>query len=147
MKASRGRWRVIDHTADTGLLVQAGTVEEALAAAGRGMGSILCNRRRVRTRRRITFHVVGETYADLLINFLRELLLCHERESFVFRDCGTSAIERTSTGEYRASAWADGEPWDDSRHEIHTEIKAVTFHQLRLEPRAGGWEGQVIFDL
>jgi len=36
---------------------------------------------------------------------------------------------------------------DLSRHLVYTEIKAVTFHGLQIEPTASGWKAQVIFDL
>ena len=40
-----------------------------------------------------------------------------------------------------------GETIKPDRHTIFTEIKAVTFHDLRLEKSDNGWEAQIIFDL
>jgi SHS2 domain-containing protein len=37
--------------------------------------------------------------------------------------------------------------YDPQRHPIDTEIKAVTYHQLRIEQREARWEARVIFDL
>jgi SHS2 domain-containing protein len=40
-----------------------------------------------------------------------------------------------------------GERLDPARHQIFTEIKAVTFHGMRLERGEKGWEAQIIFDV
>ncbi|MFQ5751250.1 MAG: archease, partial [bacterium] len=40
-----------------------------------------------------------------------------------------------------------GEKIDEARHEIYTEVKAVTYHDLYIKQIAQGWEAQVIFDL
>jgi SHS2 domain-containing protein len=40
-----------------------------------------------------------------------------------------------------------GEPYDPARHRLHGEVKAVTWHQLRLEPVAAGWRARVILDV
>jgi SHS2 domain-containing protein len=36
---------------------------------------------------------------------------------------------------------------DKGRHEILREIKAVTYHQISVERKDGGWEAQIIFDI
>jgi SHS2 domain-containing protein len=40
-----------------------------------------------------------------------------------------------------------GERVDTARHTLYTEIKAVTFHGLRIEQAGAGWQAQIIFDL
>ena len=47
----------------------------------------------------------------------------------------------------RIKARAFGEQIDLDRHEIYTEVKAVTYHQLYIKEIQNGWEAQVIFDL
>jgi SHS2 domain-containing protein len=44
-------------------------------------------------------------------------------------------------------AEVSGETINPDRHTIFTEIKAVTFHGLRLEKSDNGWEAQIILDL
>jgi SHS2 domain-containing protein len=40
-----------------------------------------------------------------------------------------------------------GEAIDKRRHAVSGEIKAVTFHGLRVEERDGVWTAQVLFDV
>ena len=36
---------------------------------------------------------------------------------------------------------------DPKRHELDAEVKAVTYHGLRVEPPAEGWLAEVIVDI
>ncbi len=42
-------------------------------------------------------------------------------------------------------AW--GEPLDHTRHELAHEVKAITYHGLRVERTADGWLAEVIVDI
>jgi len=43
------------------------------------------------------------------------------------------------------TAW--GEPYDPGRHPLSHEVKAITYHGLRVEPADGGWLAEVIVDI
>ena len=45
----------------------------------------------------------------------------------------------------RATAW--GEPVDRARHELSHEVKAITYHGLRVEKTPDGWLAEVIVDI
>ncbi|MFB3890681.1 MAG: archease [Phycisphaerae bacterium] len=48
----------------------------------------------------------------------------------------------------KVTAELTGEPFDASRHEIHTEVKAITYHLLKVsQEQDGTWIGRVILDL
>ena len=44
-----------------------------------------------------------------------------------------------------ARAW--GELLDPARHALSREVKAVTYHDLIVEPTAAGWLAEVIVDI
>ena len=46
-----------------------------------------------------------------------------------------------------AAATIACEPLAPSRHEILTEVKAVTYHQLQFRAEGGRWVGRVVLDL
>jgi SHS2 domain-containing protein len=52
---------------------------------------------------------------------------------------------RVSADGLAGTAW--GEPLDPDRHELGHEVKAITYHGLRVEPEAGGWLAEVIVDI
>ena len=40
-----------------------------------------------------------------------------------------------------------GETYDPARHDIRVEVKAVTYHQLKVAREGDAWVGTVILDL
>ena len=58
--------------------------------------------------------------------------------------CGRSA----DGGTFRfGEAEALGEPFDEEKHDICKEIKAVTYHQTEVRQAPAGWTARVIFDV
>ena len=54
----------------------------------------------------------------------------------------------TTTGPGRVPAPADVHaPRAVVRHRLLHEVKAITYHGLRVEPAAGGWLAEVIVDI
>ena len=49
-------------------------------------------------------------------------------------------------GGYSLSANAFGEPLDLTRHKFDTEVKAVTYNELKVEETMDGWVVQVVVD-
>jgi SHS2 domain-containing protein len=44
-----------------------------------------------------------------------------------------------------ASAW--GEAYDPKKHELGHEVKAITYHGLKVEHQDDGWLAEVIVDI
>ena len=40
-----------------------------------------------------------------------------------------------------------GEIFDEQKHIVLTQVKAVTYHQLEFRPDGGQWVGRVVLDL
>jgi SHS2 domain-containing protein len=53
-------------------------------------------------------------------------------------------VKRSPAG---LTAIARGEPIDRGRHELHMEVKAITYHGLKVEPDGDGWLAEVIVDI
>jgi SHS2 domain-containing protein len=43
------------------------------------------------------------------------------------------------------TAW--GEPLDPARHDLSHEVKAITYHGLKVEQTPDGWLAEVIVDI
>jgi SHS2 domain-containing protein len=132
----------MDHTADTGLVVHAPTLDLIYARAAAGMFLLLTDPRDVLPVQRAEVSVEAADRELLLLRWLTELNLRHILRREVYAEF--DVIERTET---RLRAAIAGEPIQPGRHLIHTEIKAVTRHGLEIREEARGWRAQVIFDL
>jgi SHS2 domain-containing protein len=79
---------------------------------------------------------------QLLVDWLSELLFLHETEQVVFgRFDVTLDVEKKSL-----SAVVFGEPFDGKKHSIGMQIKAVTYHMLKVKLESP-FTVQVLFDI
>jgi len=132
----------IDHTADLGINVCGGTQAELFSHAALALMGFITEREKVNNRVEKNLVMEGADPTDLFINFLREILYLINGEGFLFRDI---SLDITAAGHLHALI--KGEYIDHERHEIKTEIKAVTYHQAFVAQRDGEWQGRVIFDV
>jgi SHS2 domain-containing protein len=135
-------YRVFDHTADLGVEVSAATVEELYAAAAFALFDLLTDLSKVRSGIAKEIVVTGKDQADLLVNFLREVLYLWNGGGFLVKTC----LIREATPQ-RLKALLRGECFDPARHRIKQEIKAVTYHQASVCETAEGWKAKMVFDV
>ena len=131
-----------EHTADLGLRMRAPDLDRLFEDAGRALFSaIVANPESVRPVEEVDFHIQGDRRDDLLFDWLAELLFTFDTRHVVF-----STFD-VRVGDAGLEATAKGEPIDPTRHELDMEIKAVTYHGLKVERRPDGWLAEVIVDL
>ncbi len=135
-------YEIFEHTADLGLRVRAPTLPELLADAGRGLFAIvvedLASIQPVVTRE---FQIAGSDKTYLLFDWLNELLYVCDTERLAFSQFD---VQITADG---LTATVRGEPLDPARHHLTHEIKAITYHGLKVEQTEEGWLAEVIVDI
>ena len=135
-------YETFEHTADLGLRVRAPDLETLFIDAARGLTSmIVANLDQVRRVRQITLNVPGTRHDELLFDWLTEILYAFESEHLLFNQF---EVQLSESG---LKANARGEPADESRHQLEHEIKAITYHGLRVEQTPDGWLAEVIVDI
>lgn len=135
-------YEVFEHTADLGLRVRAASREELLVEAARGLMSIVvANLADVRPLQELSLHVDGGALDYLLFDWLGELLYVYETQHLVL--CQFE-VRLGPTG---LDATVRGEPVDPARHRLEHEVKAITYHGLKVEPADGRWLAEVIVDI
>ena len=136
------RFQILDHTADVGLAIYGKDLQALFEHAGEGFFHIITDLKRVKPRVERRIDLGGESLDRLMVWWLGELLYLHDVDHLLF-----SEFVVTSVGEKGLKAVAKGEPFQEGLHVIKTEVKAVTYHQIRVEKKNGGWRARVIFDL
>ncbi len=142
MKSTRPKYQHIDHTADVGIQVFGATVTELFENAATGLFEIIANLEKVQPKTERVVTVAASDREALLVNWLSELNFLFFTEREIYKE-----FDIQNLSEKNLSARIKGEPIDYERHEIYTEVKAVTFHKLYIKETSQGWEAQVIFDL
>jgi SHS2 domain-containing protein len=132
-----------EHTADLGLRVRAADLDTLFAEAAEALTSALVeDPATVEPRREVAIRVEGTDRAYLLFDWLKDLLYHFDADHLLFR---RFAVKVRDDG-LDATAW--GEPYDPERHPLSHEVKAITYHGLRVEQeRDGTWLAEVIVDI
>jgi SHS2 domain-containing protein len=133
------RFEELDHTADVGIRAYGATLEELFANAAAGMSSLITDLDRVVPKGEVVVRVKGEDMGELLVNWLQELLFLHETQHLLLCE-----FDVTLDG-LALNARARGEGIDKGRHELKLAIKAVTYHNLKIDPAKG--VAEIIFDI
>ncbi len=135
-------YETFEHTADLGLRVRAPDLDTLFAEAGRALFSaVVEDLSTVRPERRVEVRLAGEEREYLLFDWLKELLYHFDAEHLLLGRFEAHVGPDGLTG----AAW--GEPLDRSRHDLEHEVKAITYHGLRVEPEGDGWLAEVIVDI
>ncbi|GBE57771.1 hypothetical protein BMS3Abin01_00692 [bacterium BMS3Abin01] len=135
-------YEIIEHTADIGIRAFGDTQKSLFENAAAGMFSLICDPSLVRDAVAFPVSLEAEDRETLLVEWLNELLFLFEARSIIF---GRFEVDRIS--EVRLTATAYGESLDRERHRLMADIKAVTYHMLRVIRTDGRWEATVIFDV
>lgn len=131
-----------EHTADLGLRVEADSIESLFEEAAAGLISIICrNPEAIGRNETRQIRVRGTDWDELLHDWLDELLYLFSAEHWLAARCRVAFDAEGLTAE------AGGEPVDRQRHELGQEVKAITYHGLKVARHENHWSAEVIIDL
>jgi len=127
----------IEHTADWSLRVWAPDLAGLLEQAARGMLDLSGIRLSEGKRQRREITVESTDAEGLLVNFLGELLHILDQDGVAFDGYELVVAENV------VKAKLQGAPVLKRKK----EIKAVTYHNLRIEEKSAGPEALIVFDV
>jgi SHS2 domain-containing protein len=134
------RYKLIEHTADTGLIAYGNSLAEAFGNAAYGMFSIIAELDRVRETETRRFEINSDDLEGLLFEWLNRLLYYFDVDMLLFK-----RFEINILPENRLKAICYGEKYDPLRHRLKTGVKSATYHMLKVDDIKN--EVQVIFDV
>ena len=135
-------FEILDHTGDIGIIVYGRDLKELFFNAGRAFTCLLTSLNRIRSTQERTIVLRSENLEELMVTWLGELLYLFDAKALLFRKFYVEEVNRFGL---KATAW--GELFQPERHVLKREIKAVTYHQVRVEKKSGKWQVRIIFDL
>jgi SHS2 domain-containing protein len=134
-------YELFEHTADLGLRVRAVDLDRLFEEAGLGLFSMIVEPLPATVEHEAELRVAGRRRDWLLFDWLSELLHLFESERLL---CGAVSARVGASG---VEATVGGERVDPARHRLQHEVKAITYHGLKVEPTADGWLAEVIVDI
>jgi SHS2 domain-containing protein len=132
---------MIEHAGDVGIEAHADSREELLEALAEGVAEIICPPRTVHPHETRKLVVQAEDIEAATVDFLNALLRLIQVDHFLV----AAVTVRVSDG--AVSADVSGERYDPVWHELAREVKAVTYHELKVARQGSRWYGRVICDL
>lgn len=136
-------YEFIEHTADIGIRVKAGDLKELFKNAASAMFDIIAEQKieiRKQKSEKIIIKQKAENLEELFVNWLNELLSLSAVKYLIFDNFQINKINKNSL-----QAVAFGRSVKDYR--MNVEIKAATYHELKVQRIESGWQAQIIFDV
>ena len=131
-------------TSDVTFHAWAATLDELFVAAADATLNVMVRAldavRPVETR---TVSLEADALDLLLRRFLDELIYRKDVDALLLR----ASRVAVDVAHCRLDAVFAGERVDPGRHELVADVKAVTFHDLRVERTATGWDAHVTLDI
>jgi len=137
-----GSFSVIEHTADTGISIEAGDLADLFKTSAEGMFSLITDVEDISISSDFNLKLQEDSLEDLFAGWLKELLFKFDTQRFLpveynFHELKSNFLKATIRGG----------KFDLNEHAINMEIKAVTYHELKVQKTDSGWRAHVIFDI
>jgi len=137
------RFEFIDITAaDVAFKAYGRDLNELFANAALAMFEVMVNTGQLEERVEREVEVEADDLEGLLFEWLNELLFFYGAENLAFRRFEVEIDEENL--KLKARCW--GEEIDPEKQEVRTEVKACTYHKLKIEKNEV-WKAQVILDI
>ncbi|MBW2128483.1 MAG: archease [Deltaproteobacteria bacterium] len=135
-------YTLLDHTGDMAVCITGSDPIDLFENAGRALIHIALGDVPKDQGPSFSIDLSGEDLEDLLVQWLGEILYLLEGEKQI---ATVFSVEHLTASHLKATLGII--PFDPGRHEILTEIKAVTYHQIQVTDRGDHWEAVVIMDV
>ncbi len=136
------KYKSLEHTADIGFFIYGKDLPQLFLHAAQAFGNLVSDLKSVTPKLSQEIHVRADNREELLVRFLKELLFLFDSQRLLF-----SSFRFEKLNDRELICEAKGEVFDATRHPFKTELKAVTYHQLKVEERPEGLRAKVIFDV
>jgi SHS2 domain-containing protein len=138
-------YELIEHTADIGIRLKAKNLKELFKNTASAMFEVMAEKKsEVKSQKsevkKIKIKQKAQDLEELFVNWLNELLSLSSAKGLIFSDFKINKLDKNNL-----EAEAFGE--DIKNYKVNTEIKAATYHALKIEDKDDFWQAEVIFDV
>lgn len=144
---------IINHTADIGIRVKGKSIKEVFENLALGMFEIMVQNRDCPSffeRKNGTvpdkIELNSLDLVSLAHDWLSELLYIFSTKHKIFKKFKINDISKVNNS-FKLEGEAIGEKFDPKIHTIKREIKAVTYHNLKVKMGRSYFSAEVIFDI
>ncbi|OGU54385.1 MAG: hypothetical protein A2V66_12000 [Ignavibacteria bacterium RBG_13_36_8] len=140
------RYRLLQHTADIAIEVWGNSIDDLFKSSVEAWLDLSIEQKIFCANEKKQIKLSTTTLEELLKEFLSEInYMLHVKKWL------TTSVDKISITEiensFVLSATIVGEPIDFNKYQIQEEIKAVTFHQLKIEEKDNFFSTKIVFDI
>lgn len=139
-------YNFIDHTADIAVEVKGDTIEEMFTASAFAWQESVVEKSWIKLSDEKEINVEELSYEELLVRFLDELNFLLSTKKWIMIDINKIEIKNTDD-KLKLKAVVTGEKFDEKKHRLKIEIKAVTFHQMEIKNIDNEYSTRIVFDI
>jgi len=138
-------YELFEHKADVGIRGFGKSLEEAFAECAKAMFSVMCDLKKVEGKEKAEVEAEANDREQLLVEFLNQLLYLRDVEEMMFSKFN---LYITNEGkEWKLKGEAFGEKLEKEKHALKSDVKAASYHQLKVEEKAGKFLAQCVVDV
>lgn len=137
------KYRFLEHSGDALFQAFGESFSKLLENSAEAMCSVMYALKKVDAEKEVEVEAKGENKEELLHNFLGEVLFKIGEREMLFREFRVKELGEKNN---RVKALVKGEKMDREKHEMETEIKAVTWHRFFVKRKGNKWVSQVLLD-
>ena len=136
------KYEIIEHTADIGIKAYGENLAESFENAAKAMFDIITDNSKIDKIGQYNIQLESPDLDQLLVDWLSELLFLNSAKNLVFGLFKIQIDEEHNS----INAKIFGEKYNLLKHKIGIEIKAVTYHMLKVNNNYP-FSAQVLFDI
>jgi len=138
-------FKFLDNISDLEFLAWGDCLESCFENAAKALISSITDIDSIDNKIKKNFQLSAGALDVLMHDWLNEILFSFSVDEIIFVKFELQ-INGSEPEGYTLSATASGENINNNEHEIFTEIKAVTYHNLYVKNVDGVWEARVLCD-
>jgi SHS2 domain-containing protein len=110
------------------------TLSEVFANSAKALVNIVCDLSRIDLNKSVIIETEGFDQISLLYNWLEKVLLMLLVENIALANFDPKIIKQ-SKGKYNLFSACRGEAFSEQKHHYKVEVKAITYHEMKISRR------------
>jgi SHS2 domain-containing protein len=138
-------YELFEHEADVGIKGYGSNIEEAFENGAKAMFSIMVDLKKVETKTSVEVNCQAEDLEGLFVEWLNQLLAQKDIDGTVYSKFKVTIQKKDNN--YHLQGSALGEELNMIKHSVKIEVKAATYHMLKVAQENGFFIAQCVVDV
>jgi SHS2 domain-containing protein len=131
--------------ADTAFYAYGKTFEELAVNSCKAVTEAMVDIKKVEAKEAVEFSKSADTLEELLYSVMEEIIYLKDAKQLAFSDF--KGEMKSGSPPYSITVIAKGEKINRKKHDAHSDVKAVTYHDYYVEQTSDGYKASVILDV